>query len=130
MKVSFAANEGKGLISYLRYADDLLVGVRRGTDIKLVKDFKHTFSTALAEIKLETTMEEVQLGVSKPCSVISLGFLVLLKKDGSLLIKASPTRLKKKLRQKVLPLLEGQYPIGRTFLKKLRNKTLSKKASK
>lgn len=97
-----------GSIEYLRYADDMLVVIKSGSDSSyLHRRFTQVFNQALRELKLTATSSSILRG--KPGKLRVLGLLLLIGPDGRLQTKAPFARWKRKLNpQYLLAKVKGQ----------------------
>lgn len=86
----------KERIGYVRYADDMIIAIKRGRNSdKVYLIFKQFFHRSLNDLKLSQTSEE--LIREKRKKILILGLVVSIGVNGSLVIKAPLKRWIKKL---------------------------------
>lgn len=97
VRITAFMNQEKN-VRYVRYADDMLFGIKRNVDLeKRNRRLRQFFNKALDELQLKATSVKLIRGKSKPREMLVLGLLVSIKQNGNLVMRAPLLRWKKKL---------------------------------
>lgn len=122
---AFMLRENK--ICYVRYADDMIFAIKKGTtSTRIYLRFKRFLSKALCELQLSETSIELIRGKGKPGHILILGLVSSIGLDGNLVTRAPLKRWRRKFTLEVLISkmeMESNFDFS-TFLKKMFSLTL------